>query len=213
MAICWIRTVPNMLEFVQNWYQGLQALTWLELIATVTAILYLWLAIKESIWCWFFAFISTALSIYIFHQVNLLSESLLNVFYLVMAVYGWYQWRGGQTHNPRQIQKWPLKKHLLWITVTALCVPFLALYTQQYGAAYPFLDAFTSCFAVLTTVLVAYKVFENWYYWLVIDSVSVWLFWQKELYFFTGLFMIYLIMIVMGIIQWSKSYDQQTTQT
>lgn len=200
-------------DFLILWWQGLQALDWLELIAVVTAVLYLWLAIRENIWCWFYAFISTALSIYIFHQAALLSESLLNIFYLVMAVYGWYQWRGGQTDNPRQIQKWPLKKHLLWISVTAVFVPLLGLYTQQYGAAYPYLDAFTSCFAVLTTILVAYKVFENWFYWLVIDSVSMWLFWQKELYFFTGLFAIYLIMVLIGIIQWSKSYDQQSTQT
>jgi len=136
-----------MLEFLSQWWQGLQALDWLELIAVITAVLYLWLAIKENIWCWFYAFINTALSIYIFHQAALLSESMLNVFYLIMAVYGWYQWRGGQNHNSRLIQKWPLKKHLLWITVTALCVPLLGLYTQQYGAAYPFLDAFTSCFA------------------------------------------------------------------
>ncbi|MCX7544138.1 nicotinamide riboside transporter PnuC [Marinicella gelatinilytica] len=208
-----MRTATSMLEFLNQWWQGLQAQSWLELIAVITAVLYLWLAIRENIWCWFYAFISTALSIYIFHQAALLSESLLNVFYLVMAVYGWYQWRGGQTDNHRLIQKWSLKKHLIWIVITALCVPVLGLYTQQYGAAYPFLDAFTSCFAVLTTILVAYKVFENWYYWLVIDSVSVWLFWQKELYFFTGLFVIYLIMVIIGLIQWSKSYDRQSTQT
>ncbi|KAA3638359.1 MAG: nicotinamide riboside transporter PnuC [Proteobacteria bacterium] len=201
-----------MLEFLSQWYQDLQALKWLELIAVIAAVLYLWLAIRENIWCWFYAFISTALSIYILYQVNLLSESLLNVFYLVMAVYGWYQWRGGQNHKPRQIQKWSLKKHALWIGITAIWVPLLGLYTQQYGAAYPFIDAFTTCFAVFTTFLVAYKVFENWYYWLVINSVSVWLFWQKELYFFTGLYMIYLIMVIIGILQWSKNYARQTAQ-
>lgn len=201
-----------MLEFLNQWWQGLQAQSWLELIAVVTAVLYLWLAIRENIWCWFYAFISTALSIYIFHQAALLSESLLNIFYLVMAVYGWYQWRGGQTDNPRLIQKWPLQKHLLWIVVAAICVPLLGLYTRQYGAAYPFLDAFTSCFAVLTTFLVAYKVYENWYYWLVINSVSAWLFWQKELYFFTGLFVVYLIMVIFGLLNWSKSYARQTSQ-
>lgn len=185
------------------------AQTTLEVIAVLSAIAYLILAIKEHIWCWFFATVSTAVSIYLFHAVMLFSEALLNVFYLIMAVIGWSQWRTGHNHKPQQIQKWPWRKQLPWLALTITCVPLLGFYMQTQNAAFPYLDALTSCFAVFTTFLVVYKVFENWYYWLIIDSLSIYLYWQKGLYLFAALFILYLVLVVIGIQQWSRKYQQQ----
>ena len=187
-----------------------RAQSWLEIIAVITAIIYLILAAKESIWCWLFAFISTAIYIYLFHEVSLISESLLNVFYLVMAVYGWLSWRSGErSDHHKPIVSWGLKKHVLIILITALCVPGLGMLTKQLGADFPYLDAFTTCFAVVTTFLLVYKVLENWYYWLVIDAVSVYLFWQKGLHLTAFLFGVYVILVFVCIHQWRQSYAQQ----
>ncbi len=188
-----------------------QAQSNLEVVAVVAAILYLVLAIRENIWCWFFAFISTAIYIYLFHSVSLLSESLLNVYYLIMAVYGWYQWQHGtQTDNHnRAIVSWPWQLHLKWIALTALMVPLLGMLMQSIGASMPYLDAFTTCFAVFATILVAHKVLENWHYWLVINVVSVYLFASKGLYLTAAMFVLYVILTVIGYFNWTKHYAAQ----
>ena len=186
-----------------------QAQSMLEVVAVLAAIAYLVLAIRENIWCWLFAFISTAIYIYLFHQVSLLSESLLNVYYLLMAVYGWYQWRFGDHHHERQITSWPMKKHLALIVITAGMVPILGYLTSQLGASMPYLDAFTTCFAVLATVMVAHKVLENWYYWLIINLTSVYLFAAKSLSLTAALFALYVVLTVVGLINWNRHYDRQ----
>ena len=186
-----------------------QAQSALEVVAVLAALAYLVLAIRENIWCWLFAFISTAIYIYLFHQVSLLSESLLNVYYLIMAVYGWYQWRFGDHHRARVITRWSVRKHLTLITITAVMVPLLGGLTQSWGASMPYLDAFTSCFAVLATVMVAHKVLENWYYWLVINITSVYIFAAKSLFLTALLFAVYVILTVVGLINWNRHYARQ----
>ncbi len=181
----------------------------LEVVAVVAAVLYLVLAIRENIWCWLFAFISTAIYIYLFHSVSLLSESLLNIYYLLMAVYGWYQWRFGENHHERHIISWPLRKHLVWISLTAAMVPILGYTTSQWGAALPYLDAFTTCFAILATVMVAHKVLENWHYWLVINIISTYIFAIKGLYLTSALFALYVVLTIIGYIKWRQSYANQ----
>ena len=187
-----------------------QAQSTLEVLAVVAAILYLVLAIKENIWCWLFAFISTSLYIYLFHSVSLLSESLLNVYYLIMAVYGWYQWQFGNNKHERNITSWSGKKHLSLIIPTAMAVPVLGYVTSQYGASLPYLDAFTTCFAVLATVMVAHKVLENWHYWLVINITSVYIFASKGLYLTAAMFGLYVILTIIGYINWKRHYASQT---
>jgi nicotinamide mononucleotide transporter len=186
-----------------------QAQSGLEIIAVLAAIMYLVLAIRENIWCWFFAFISTGIYIYLFHSVSLLSESLLNVYYLLMAVYGWYQWRRGNHHEGRKIISWSFRKHGLLIILTGLMVPLLGYTMNQLGASMPYLDAFTTCFAVLATVMVAHKVLENWHYWLVINVTSVYLFSSKELYLTAAMFVLYVVLTIIGYINWKNIYARR----
>ncbi len=186
-----------------------QAQSGLEIVAVIAAIFYLVLAIRENIWCWLFAFISTGIYIYLFHSVSLLSESLLNIYYLVMAVYGWYQWHHSQNNKQRKIVSWSVKKHSVLILITGLMVPILGYGMSQLGASMPYLDAFTTCFAVVATVMVAHKVLENWHYWLVINVTSVYIFTNKELFLTAAMFGLYVILTIIGYINWNKHYASQ----
>ena len=181
---------------------------WLEALAVVLAVLYLLLAVRESIWCWACAFASTAIYIYLFYAVALLSESLLNIFYLLMAVYGWFQWRGGAGRGQSlEISTWSWNKHLLAIAGTLVWVPVLGYYMQtRHGASMPYLDALTTCFAVVATYMVTRKILENWIYWFVIDAVSIYLYLNKGLNLTAGLFGLYLLLIVFGYLRWRRVY-------
>ncbi|MCF6301188.1 MAG: nicotinamide riboside transporter PnuC [Proteobacteria bacterium] len=196
-------------QLIDNIIVAWQAQSNLEIIAVISALLYLILLVKENIYCWLFAFASTAIYIYLFYSVSLLSTSALNIFYLVMAVYGFIKWRNKNKQHELKISTWTGRKHLIAISLTGLLVPILGMYMESKGASFPYLDALISCFAVLATFMVAHKILENWHYWFVIDSLSIYLFWQKELYLTGVLFGLYLILIIIGYKQWTKSHAEQ----
>src|SRR5690606_33697693 len=156
----------------------------LELVAVLLAVVYLVLVIRENPWCWPAAFGSTLLSIVVFVEAKLYMESALQVFYAAMAVYGGWQWmRGGDRGEGVAIGVWPLHRHALAIAaILGLSWAFGALLTARTDAALPYLDSFTTVAALVTTYMVAKKILENWIYWLVIDSVSVYLYMSRELY-------------------------------
>ena len=185
-----------------------------EAASVLFSILYLVLAIRESLWCWPAAFVSSVLTIAVVLGARLYSEVALNFYYAAMAVYGWYQWRyGGRRSGAAElpIGVWPLKMHALAIggsaALAALIGWFLSRNTQ---AAFPYLDAFVTVASVVTTYMVARKILENWLYWLVVDSLALYLYWQRELYLFVGLFALYLVLVVLGLIRWHRDWRAQT---
>ncbi len=180
-----------------------------ELTAVILALAYLVLAIRQNIWCWFCAAISTAMYVYLFARVNLYMESLLNVFYFGMAIYGWTVWRGGEADGELPVSVWPLQVHVYAVS----CIIFLAaasgfLLAIFTDAAYPYIDSATTFAAVWATFLVARKILENWWYWLVIDVVSVFIYWTRGLEATAVLFVVYVVLIPIGLFAWTRSWRQ-----
>ena len=186
----------------------------LEVAGVFFSVLYLVLAIRESLWCWPSAFLASALTIVVMLGARLYSEAALNVFYAAMAVYGWYQWRYGGAKSGRRdlpISVWPLATHAVAIGGSlALSIVIGWIMSRFTNAAYPFLDAFVTVSSVVTTYMVARKVLENWIYWLVVDSLSLYLYWQGELYEYVGLFALYLVLVVIGLVRWHRDWRAQT---
>ena len=193
-------------KVISSLIEQLLATSLWEALAVLFGIAYLLLAMREHIWCWYAAFLGTAISIYVFWDASLLMESALNVYYVIMAVYGWYQWRhGGKASSELAISRWPLHHHGLAIAavlVVAGCSGYLL--STNTGAAWPYLDSFTTWGAVLTTFMVARKILENWLYWLVIDSVSIVLYIDRGLYLYALLFVAYLVIAVFGFLAWRR---------
>ena len=183
-----------------------------EQIAVVTAILYLLLAIRQNIWCWLFAGVSTAIYVWLFLSARLYMESVLNSFYFVLAIYGWYSWRRGRSDgHDLPVVRWPRNVHGIAIA-SILCVSAVNGYLlQRYSdAAFPYVDSLTTWAAIWTTFLVARKVLENWWYWLVIDLASIVIYWQRDLSLTALLFVVYVVMIPFGLVSWTRSWQQQT---
>lgn len=198
----------------QNIQAAWTAMSGFEIVAVVLAIAYLVLAIKESNWCWYAAFISTAIYTWLFWDVSLVMESLLNAYYMAMAIYGWVQWRkpvGDQPTATRPIIRWQLQHHLFALAgVLALTFTSGYLLTANTGAQLPYLDSFTTWASVLTTYMVAKKVLENWLYWLVINACAIYLYVDRELYLTALLFISYEVMAVIGFIRWYRHYRLQS---
>jgi len=189
--------------------QAAQAMSAWEAAAVVLGAAYLLLAMRESLWCWYAAFASTGIFLVLFWNVSLLMESALQVYYLAMAVYGWWQWqRGGAGHTELKISRWGGRQHLVAVAAVLLVSAASGALLQHYtGAALPYLDSFTTWGSVLTTWMVARKILENWLYWLVIDSVSIYLYLDRTLYLTAGLFAIYLVIVLFGYRKWWLHYQ------
>ncbi|MFY9333590.1 MAG: nicotinamide riboside transporter PnuC [Porticoccaceae bacterium] len=183
----------------------------LETVAVALAIAYLLFAMKESSLCWYCAFFSTAIYVWIFGDVSLYMESALNVYYMAMAVYGWYQWqRGGVGSETLKIARWSLLNHsyaIAFILIATLISGYLL--AENTDARLPYLDSFTTWASVVTTLMVARKVLENWLYWVVINIISVYLFLDRELYQTAGLLVLYVILAIVGYAIWLKRYQQE----
>ena len=136
---------------------------------------------------------------------------VLNGFYFVMAIYGWFVWRAGaNNHDALPVTRWPLRIHGAAIGVVILLSVINGyLLTQHTDAAFPYLDSLTTWSAIWATFLVARKVLENWWYWLVIDIASVFIYLARDLQLTSMLFVVYVIMIPFGLLSWSRSMREQ----
>jgi len=181
-----------------------------EALAVVLAITYLVLAIRQNIWCWAAAAVSTLIYLFIMFEARLYMESLLQLFYLAMAAYGWHQWRKrGDKGEVLPVRTWPISYHLFAIGSVFILVFVSGHLLSEYSdAALPHVDSFTTWGAVIATYMVARKILENWVYWFVIDAVSVGLYLNRGLLLTALLFVFYLVLIVLGYRSWRASMQQ-----
>ncbi len=190
--------------------QQSRALWGLEGIAVAAAIAYLLLAIRQNIWCWLFAGISTAIFVFLFVEARLYMESLLNVFYFAMAVYGWHVWYYGRTDVEMRVSVWTVRVHAIAVAVIAVISGISGFLLDRHtDAIFPYIDSLTTWSAIWATFLVARKILENWWYWLVIDTASVFIYWSRDLELTALLFVVYMIMIPFGLVSWQRSMRSQ----
>lgn len=199
---------------MNNWLQTVlaaaQSMSFLEVTAVVFAMAYLLLAVRENVLCWLFAFLSTAIYTVLFWDVSLLMESALNVYYMAMAVYGWYQWTRGGTNGDElphalAVSSMSGSQHVLVITaIVVLSAVSGYLLGEHSTAAWPYVDSFTTWASVITTYLVARKYLQNWLYWIVIDTVSVPLYIDRGLNLTALLFVAYVVIAVIGYFKWRE---------
>jgi nicotinamide mononucleotide transporter len=190
------------LQLLREW----RGMSWIEIIAAVLAVIYVLLAIRESLGCWLAAFVSSCLYVWVFFGAHLYMESVLNTFYAAMAVYGFWQWRTRVGGAICAVRRWSLARHALGaagvVVLSLVNWYFLRRFTP---AASPFVDSLVTWASVFATFLVARKVYENWHWWFAIDAVSMCLYFSKHLYPTVLLFALYLLLIVIGMRQWRRS--------
>lgn len=187
--------------------EQIRALSWIDWTATVTAIIYVVLAARENIWCWFWGIISCSLWAYAsFVFYHLWMDALLQVFYVIMAIIGWYQWRfGEQNEQVKPTTHLTLREHLIYIAILLpVSVLFGYFFSEYTPAAATYPDAFTTILSVIATVALVQKKLETWLYWVVADALYVWLYGRQGAYLFSFLMIIYVIIAANAYFQWKK---------
>ncbi len=180
--------------------------SWVEILAAVLAVAYLVLAIRQNLWCWCAAFVSSCLYVFVLFGARLYMESLLQAFYAAMAVYGYWQWTRGGGGLELKISRWSWRRNACGVAAVIGLSLVNSYFLRRFTpAAWPFVDSIVTWSSVFATFLVARKVFENWYWWLIIDSVSLCLCFTRRLYLTMLLFALYLVMIFIGMREWRRS--------
>lgn len=179
----------------------------LEIIAVIFGILYLIFAIFNSRWCWFFGFLGSLLSIYIFIEfAKLYAEALLYFYYVITAVLGWIFWNKKTDITQNDIVSKPLSSHFFILFIGIVCSfgLYWALATFFPEAQRPLFDSFTTIFSFIATWLTVKKWIENWLYWIVINAGSSVLYYSRGLEIYAILMILNGIMAIYGYFYWSK---------
>lgn len=177
-----------------------QRLLALEIFSVICGLAYTLLIIEGNIWCWLFGFLSGMGFLVLCAIKRLFAESALQIFYIATAILGYLNW--GETNGVVQ-NSLPILYHIGIIAAAAgltFTTGFLLKNLTQ--AATPLVDSFTTIFSIFATLLMIYLIPENWLYWIVIDAVSVYLYFKRGLYVSTGLFVLYTFMAIYGTYQW-----------
>lgn len=134
-------------------------------------------------------------------------ESLLQIFYLAMAVYGWISWKGYRKAEGKNLEITSLSawKNLVIILIIAF-LTLVSGFALNNDPTLDYLDAFTTWGAIIATFMVAKKILENWLYWIVIDSVAIYLYLEKGLYLTALLFAAYVLIALVGYLAWYRDH-------
>ena len=211
-------------------------LSWIEAVGTLAGLLCIWLASLEKVVNYPFGLINVTLFAVIFFQIQLYASLLLQLFFFVANIYGWYAWSRQTSDNQAALRiRWlPLPKAITWALV---CVVAIALMTrfidpvfasltriavwlmnavglnvampQLQPDAFPFWDASMMVLSIVAMVLMTRKYVENWLLWVVIDIISVMIFARQGVYAMALEYVILTLIALNGSRLWIKSAREQ----
>jgi nicotinamide mononucleotide transporter len=188
-------------------WSGLVTTSPAEAVSVALGLAYAVLAIRKSRWCWVAGGVSSAIMIYLSLDARLPMQAALQVYYVVISVYGWWHWtREQEAQGMLAVSTWPIRWHLAACAGVVVLSAVTARWLSHTQAAWPFLDSLTTWASLYATWLQARVKLENWLYWICIDSVLGFLFGTQGLYFVALLSVVYLGFSAVGFIRWLKTY-------
>ena len=189
---------------------ALTTTTPVEAVAAALGLVYVVLAIRQSPACWPAALVSTALYLIVFYRARLYMQATLQLYYIGVAVYGWWSWRRGAAGGRLSVSRvsWRLQAAGL-AAIAAATLASAGWLARESGSPQPYLDSLTTWASVFTTWLVARKALENWAWWLAVDVLIVVLCWQQKLYATMLLYVLYLGLVIVGWRAWYRDMQGQ----
>jgi nicotinamide mononucleotide transporter len=181
---------------------------WIELLGSVLSIIYLYLSIKQKASLWIFGFLCSALYVVVFFQSKFYADMSLQFYYLGVSVFGWISWKAGKPENRKELpvkRTTPLSGVIILLIALILYFVYYFILTGYTDSPLPKADSFTTALSIVATWMLARKMIEHWWLWIIVDSVSAGLYFYKALYPTAILFVIYTIMAIIGYRQWKKS--------
>lgn len=175
--------------------------------ATIVSLIYIFFAVKNKPVAFVFGLIASsfwAFEGYI--NLNLKFDAFLQLFYVAMSAYGLYAWKmGGENNSALAIRRLsPNGQVVIIISGVLLSIIFGYIGKYYFNTSLPYLDALTTGFSIIATVLLVRRYIDNWIYWMVINPVYIFIYWKSDAYLFIIIMMIYIVMAVLGYKNWKR---------
>lgn len=190
------------------------AVTYFEFFASLFGVANILLIVQRSVWNFPVALVMVTLTGIVLWDARLYSDAGLQLFFFVVNLLGWLLWvRNKGDAGEIIVDRLGTFGRIGWITLALLATYgwgwFMALNTN---ATNPWWDASVAMLSVAAQILMTRRYIDNWHWWIVVNIISIGLYWQKELYWFTGLYVIFLGMAVWGLVAWRRAETRQHAQ-
>jgi nicotinamide mononucleotide transporter len=208
---------------IYNWISN----NFIEIFGAVTGIIYVFLEIRQTIWLWPVGLITSAVYIWVFFTSKFYADMSLQGYYLVISCLGWYWWAKGTGQSAQgtdQKKEWENGRegewesgelrvtHLKLRTGIVLAIVFVLLYTLMWfvltrltDSPVPVRDSFITSLSIVATWMLARKIYEHWFLWIIVNFVSAVFFMTRGLYPTVILYAVYGIMSFVGLAAWKKT--------
>lgn len=204
--------MKEIIDFFSTPYTGVTAFhITLEIVAVFFGIASVLYAKKENIWVFPTGIISTVLYVYICYQFTLYGDVVINLYYTLMSLYGWYVWNhktSGQSIEITKSNPLDMLKALGIFISTAAFVVGVYLYYDRFDRVTDYFDTFTSGIFFAGMWLMAHKKIEHWMFWILGNLISIPLYFVKGLGFSGLQFTIFLVLAIQGYIEWKKHLNK-----
>jgi nicotinamide mononucleotide transporter PnuC len=187
---------------------GGTATTWAELLGFVTGAVNVWLVVRQNVLNWPIGIANVMLLGLIFFDSRLYADAGLQVVYVVLQVYGWWQWLyGGRDRTALVTRRTRSTEWIFLAVATATATGVLTWVLSTWtDSDVPFWDALTTSISLAATYGQSRKLLESWWLWIAADLVYIPLYFHKELYLTSGLYVIFLGLCVAGLIAWRSDW-------
>lgn len=197
-----------MIEFLEQtvFTIGNTPTTLVELLGFITGILTIYLLVVQNIWNFPLGIIMVSLFFILFINAKLYADAWLQVVYFVLQAFGWWAWlKAGPNRTALKVRNtklWMVLGSLVFIIIGTLILrPIL----KEAHGSYPFWDALTTSLSLAAQALLSFKIIENWYLWIIADIIYVPLYFAKDLYLTSIVYVIFMGLCVMGLREWSRA--------
>jgi nicotinamide mononucleotide transporter len=185
---------------------ALQQITLAEWVGTIFGLLTVWYSVKANILCWPTGMVSVAAYAVLFFNIKLYADTLLQVFFFVVSILGWWQWsRRDKNDLELPITILSNSDRFLILLLMIVCILSSGLLFSQFTDAHiPFWDSTVTGMSVTAQLLLIRKKFENWILWILVDVLSIGIYFYKEVYLTSFLYFVFLCMATKGFFEWKK---------
>ncbi|MFH1121536.1 MAG: nicotinamide riboside transporter PnuC [Bacteroidota bacterium] len=211
-----------MSDFWNIFLSNLLDTSWLEFIAVILGIASVWYARRENILVYPTGIVSVIIYVFICFNARLYADAGINFFYFVMSVYGWYNWTRKDkaeevlhitVNSPKQQWAGIILTIVSYWMILGLIWLFNHDDTAYMQSWVPWVDSFTTAIFLVGMLLMARKKVENWTYWIIGNVVSLPMYFMKGLVFTSFQYLVFLVIAVMGLIEWRRRYRLQKAET
>lgn len=204
-----------MLEIITTVYTYFASpLGMVELIGSLFNLICVYLAAKHNQWTWFFGVLGVLMFGFLFFEYKLYSDAALQIlFFLPMQIWGFLKWK--ELTEQSNTKSFTMSLDMEYILLITIGVLFLTLTTgyvmlSYTDASFPYADAWTTWMSVFAQILMIRKYWQSWLMWVIMDIGAIYIYFSKELFVVSGLYVIFLIIATIGLYKWYNDWENQS---